>query len=676
MAYDFDARRFRDGTPNHSAVQLNHALDAKAEKTALTAETNARVSGDQTVASTAEAARLLTEGRLDTERQARIAAVSAETVARAAALTAETDARIASTSGAGLVFRVEQAFGYRPMQSFNGRSGIVTLLNTDVTTALQYSPYNATNPAGYQTLAQVTAATETVRAVPGIVAANTGQVLTARATGSYDWADATGDRLLSRYPTIDLTGAIDATAALNAVLAASPASGVAYVMPAGSILRIDGIVTVPNNCAIVAASPSVGHAAPNLIAPFGPRVLIAAAGSLRLANGARLAGLKIERQGLVWFPPAASSHVATQFLGTAITTQGATADVTVEDCMILGFEWAFYPGDLALQTSRVRIRRNRVDCRNGFRLHDSFDTAVIEDNHFWPYTTLGSPVETDYRHTERPGRAVWLSGANDWTAIRHCFIYNYVGGIRVDGTSGYVMLEDLQVDGYGTGPINGSRGITVSGTSFDVTVERPRIHGYDIGILVETTSPNNVVNVIAPVIAECRQQGVLVTSGRVFVSDPVVRYGGLSGQIANTGYGLFCTNNAAALLTVRGGSYTGLGGCIGGDVGARVRYLGGGQFRGVLVPVQNPFNHVQASADPLRLDPEGVMFTITGTTSFGTLNDAATFAGRGIVLRFDGVLTVANMGTMRLDGNFTTRPGSTLSLMSDGTLFWETSRRF
>jgi hypothetical protein len=41
--------------------------------------------------------------------------------------------------------------------SFNTRIGAVVLNSTDVTTALTYTPYNATNPSGYQTAAQVTA---------------------------------------------------------------------------------------------------------------------------------------------------------------------------------------------------------------------------------------------------------------------------------------------------------------------------------------------------------------------------------------------------------------------------------------------------------------------------------------------------------------------------------------
>lgn len=49
------------------------------------------------------------------------------------------------------------AAGATGVSSFNTRTGAVTLSSGDVTGALTYTPYNATNPSGYQTAAQVAA---------------------------------------------------------------------------------------------------------------------------------------------------------------------------------------------------------------------------------------------------------------------------------------------------------------------------------------------------------------------------------------------------------------------------------------------------------------------------------------------------------------------------------------
>jgi hypothetical protein len=48
--------------------------------------------------------------------------------------------------------------GVDGITSFNTRTGAITLTSADVTNALTFTPYNATNPAGYQTAAQVAAA--------------------------------------------------------------------------------------------------------------------------------------------------------------------------------------------------------------------------------------------------------------------------------------------------------------------------------------------------------------------------------------------------------------------------------------------------------------------------------------------------------------------------------------
>jgi hypothetical protein len=53
--------------------------------------------------------------------------------------------------------------------TWNTRTGVVTLTLGDVTTALGYTPYNATNPSGYQTAANVAA----TLAAPGAIGGTT-----------------------------------------------------------------------------------------------------------------------------------------------------------------------------------------------------------------------------------------------------------------------------------------------------------------------------------------------------------------------------------------------------------------------------------------------------------------------------------------------------------------------
>jgi hypothetical protein len=57
------------------------------------------------------------------------------------------------------------AGGSTNVETFNGRVGVVTLSSSDVTTALTYTPYNATNPAGYLNLSTLPIGSTTVQGI-------------------------------------------------------------------------------------------------------------------------------------------------------------------------------------------------------------------------------------------------------------------------------------------------------------------------------------------------------------------------------------------------------------------------------------------------------------------------------------------------------------------------------
>ena len=92
--------------------------------------------------------------------------------------------------------------------SFNTRAGAVTLSSADVTGALTFTPYNATNPAGYQTAAQISTSLAGYLPLSGGVMAGvlgvpavtnmtigggaTGQVLTTNGSGALSWSTPSG----------------------------------------------------------------------------------------------------------------------------------------------------------------------------------------------------------------------------------------------------------------------------------------------------------------------------------------------------------------------------------------------------------------------------------------------------------------------------------------------------
>lgn len=83
------------------------------------------------------------------------------------------------------------------MGSFNGRTGTVLLLSADVTSALAFTPYDAANPSGYQTVAQVstsisaalvpyaTKASPTFTGIPAVPTAAPGTNTTQAASTAY-----------------------------------------------------------------------------------------------------------------------------------------------------------------------------------------------------------------------------------------------------------------------------------------------------------------------------------------------------------------------------------------------------------------------------------------------------------------------------------------------------------
>lgn len=80
-----------------------------------------------------------------------------------------------------------------------------------------------------------------------------------------------------------------------------------------------------------------------------------------------------------------------------------------------------------------------------------------------------------------------------------------------------------------------------------------------------------------------------------------------------------------------------------------------------------------ASAAALPL-PTGRVFHVTGTTNITSITSTGFGAGAVITLIFDGVLTFTDGSNLKLAGNFVTAADSTISLVYDGTNWYELSR--
>jgi len=80
-----------------------------------------------------------------------------------------------------------------------------------------------------------------------------------------------------------------------------------------------------------------------------------------------------------------------------------------------------------------------------------------------------------------------------------------------------------------------------------------------------------------------------------------------------------------------------------------------------------------ASAATITLINSGTYFNITGTTNITSVT--ASWVGRTVTLRFAGILTFTNGSNLKLNGNFVTAADSTISLICNGTNWYEVARK-
>jgi hypothetical protein len=71
---------------------------------------------------------------------------------------------------------------------------------------------------------------------------------------------------------------------------------------------------------------------------------------------------------------------------------------------------------------------------------------------------------------------------------------------------------------------------------------------------------------------------------------------------------------------------------------------------------------------------DGTYFYITGTNNITSIAAADSTAGRLVILRFADVLTFTDGNNLKLAGNFATSADDTITLMCDGTNWYETGR--
>jgi len=84
------------------------------------------------------------------------------------------------------------------------------------------------------------------------------------------------------------------------------------------------------------------------------------------------------------------------------------------------------------------------------------------------------------------------------------------------------------------------------------------------------------------------------------------------------------------------------------------------------------FGNAVASTSSITVS--GKIFHVTGTTNITSISATGISAGTEITIIFDGILTFTDGSNLKLNGNFVTSADDTITLVYDGTSWFETSR--
>ena len=147
-----------------------------------------------------------------------------------------------------------------PVVSFNTRTGAITLTSGDVTTALGYTPYNATNPSGYISSAAISTLTDVT-----LTSLTSGQILEYNGT---NWVNTNYTGGVTSFNT--RTGAVTLTSGdVTTALGYTPGTGNGTVTTV-SVTTANGVSgTVANASTTPAISLTLGAITPSSVAATG-----------------------------------------------------------------------------------------------------------------------------------------------------------------------------------------------------------------------------------------------------------------------------------------------------------------------------------------------------------------------------------------------------------------------
>lgn len=452
-------------------------------------------------------------------------------------------------------------------------------------------------------------------------------------------------------------GVTDDTGAIQAAIDALGAAGGTVLIPNGMRCVVDSGLTVKPNVGIKGPNLYVGSPMDNSSANYGlvgGALLLDGAQTIAMQGGSCLSGLLIYRKGMT-FPQTSVSG----WTGTAITADDD--DVFVENCMILGFEKAFYSNG----HQRPRLTSVYMDNINGVEIAVCFDIAYVNQCHCWPFATIaasgsGAPLI-------RAGKAFYFRNGGDWNKLTNCFSYGYLRGLVIEA------CNSMTVTGCGFDNVPGghpnSIGISIIGGCEDTKLLGCQTAAQDTaGIFIDNAAAYPLMTTIQNhTVWGGSDHGVLIYGGDATILGCGFR--GIDNVVSVTvnSSAVFFDDNWVRDITAT---------IINASVSTANVYMGSNNnftnFGGD--PTSNLTLNAVASASSILVPNTGTAFYVTGTTNIGTIVHA--WAGRVITLLFTDTVSVlhgtAGVGGIQLNNNanFNAVSGSTLTLIGVGGESW------
>ena len=455
-------------------------------------------------------------------------------------------------------------------------------------------------------------------------------------------------------------GVTDDTAAIQAAIDSLGAAGGTVVVPNGMRCLIDANLTVNPNVTLKGAMTMVGSPANNAWYPYGSLsgLILNPTATIVLKGGAGLDGCLVIRKGMS-FPESSSAN----FSGTAVT--GGGDDYFVINSMILGFAQAIY----STECQRPRIENVNIDCNAGVWLDKVYDIAYINKVHCWPFVTVatGTPVST-----HRSGAGFKFTTAADWVKVTDCFTYGYCRGFHVIDADD-IVFTNCAVDG--TGQFAESIGFVIEGDSLRCRLIGCNISSQERGMYLDLNpaSTHQVVYVIGTHITTCSGRCIAVNNGDLVIDSCYFNTSPYA--ITNIPSSNRVTIRNTRIRDISLEPFQVLVVNRNWEIGSDNDF---GNYNNVPVVGPNVAIKQVASANTLILPQSGSLFEVTGTTGFNAILPG--WNGREVTLIFTGTLTVTSGsgGDSHLHiqgGTFTTSGGSTLTLVHNGTHWFEKSRK-